>query len=374
MTETDINLNKELVALDLGNKQTKIKTRQEVIIYPSKLIDTMSIGSIGWVNGSLSNLSTGLNQNQSNLHKYQILNHPDSYVWGENLTQLHLTNELQESIMYEGRYNTALYENLVNFALARAIKPLIKNTNQKLIIDVATGMPTGEYALENGEKIKELTRKVKGDHSVLIDGINYSFKVDNLIILPQPAGTLYDLLLRADGSIKEPELLQEKIRVIDIGGGTLILNEFDNFELNNNVESTTFDGSQKLFNLVRSNSDEQLFINKIEDAFTNLEKNNGEILYYKSKNDIKNITDISKKAVNYWTNQIINKINTVFAGLEEFDRTIFTGGSINLIDQELVNKQIKNVHFMKNGTIANVNGFYKLLKIREEQKQKEQNS
>lgn len=355
---------KELIALDLGNKQTKIKSRKEVIVYPSKLIDTLSTGA---VNGNLSNLSLGLTKSKDKLHKYQILNHAESYLWGEDLTQLHLTNEVQESIMYEGRYTSQLYENLVNFALARAIKPLIKNENEKLIIDVATGMPTAEYAIDNKQNEQELAKVIKGDHSVLIDGINYSFKVDNLIILPQPAGTLYDMLLKADGTIKRPELLQEKVRIIDIGGGTLILNEFDNFELNSNVESTTFDGAQKLFNVVRSNSDEQLFVNKIEEAFKNSEKNNGSILYYRNNSNVKDITNISKRAVKYWTNQVINKINTVFAGVEEFDRTIFTGGSINLIDQQLILKQIKNAQFVSNGTIANVSGFYKLLTIRNQQ-------
>lgn len=361
---------KELIALDLGNKQTKIKTRKEVIVYPSKLIDTISTGSI---DNNLSNFSSDFKEqteNKDKLHRYQILNHADSYFWGENLTQLHLTNEVQESIMYEGRYTTDLYKNLVNFALARAIKPLVKNENEKLIIDVATGMPTAEYTIGNKENEKELIKVIKGDHSVQIDGVNYNFKVDNLIILPQPAGTLYDMLLNLDGTIKTPDLLNEKVRVIDIGGGTLILNEFDNFELNSNVESTTFDGAQKLFNVIKSNSDEQLFINKIEDAFRDAEKNNGEILYHRNNSNIKNITDISKRAIKYWTNQVINKINTVFAGVEEFDRTIFTGGSINLVDRQLILKQIKNAQFVKNGTTANVDGFYKLLSIRNEQNKK----
>lgn len=355
MTQINQGTN-EIVALDLGNLQTKIKTRKEVLVFPSKLVNTLDTGYMPEKLGDELKFKA---QTDNHLRTYQVLNQPDSFLWGTNLDQLHLSNEILDSMGDKNRNQNEIFKNLIQFSLARAVMPLITNKDHKLTIDVVTGMPTADFVIDSDDQVKTLAKLIKGDHSVLIDGQNYSFRVDQLVILPQPAGTMYDLLLDDKGELKDPELLDQKVRIIDIGGGTLILNEFDNFELNINVESTSPDGAQKLYNQIKAHSDEQLNQNLIEKAFRTSKENGGKLLYKRTSTITKDITDEAKPIIRHWTQLIINKINTVFTGSQDFDRTIFTGGSINLIDKDYIDQMIPNAQFVKNGELANVSGFYK---------------
>ncbi len=57
-------------------------------------------------------------------------------------------------------------------------------------------------------------------HSVEVDGKAYNINVDTVWVLPQPIGTLYNLLLADDGSVQDETLISPEDRFVDIGGGT----------------------------------------------------------------------------------------------------------------------------------------------------------
>lgn len=345
---------KIFVALDLGNKQTKIKTEKETLVLPSKLINSLDTGRTKFTGG----IRQAKRPNE--LHTYQILNHDDSYEWGADLNQLNLNDQVLETIMIDNRYDSEMFENLANFALARAVKPFVQDSNQKIVLDVVTGMPTADYILSDESETKAIKKVLSGDHSVLIDGETFNLKVENIYVIPQPAGTLYDIMLNANGEIVDANIFKQKVRIIDIGGGTLILNEFDSGELNANIESTSYDGAQSLYRMIKNHSSNKMILQSLEQAFKNRGENNGHIIYHYSDTNVKDITEEVKPEVHHWTQNIINKINTVFGESKSFDRTIFTGGSINLVDREYIKKYVKNAEFVPNGEIANVSGFYKL--------------
>ncbi|WP_264372062.1 hypothetical protein [Enterococcus faecium] len=48
-------------------------------------------------------------------------------------------------------------------------------------------------------------------HSVEVDGKAYNINVDTVWVLPQPIGTLYNLLLADDGSVQDESLISQKI-------------------------------------------------------------------------------------------------------------------------------------------------------------------
>ena len=49
--------------------------------------------------------------------------------------------------------------------------------------------------------------------------------------MPQPIGTLYNELLDDEGFIQNKNLLDEKVGIVDVGGGTILIDTILNFEL-----------------------------------------------------------------------------------------------------------------------------------------------
>ena len=56
-------------------------------------------------------------------------------------------------------------------------------------------------------------------------------RVRKVYILPQPIVTLYNELLDGEGFIKNKDLLDEKVGIVDVGGGTILIDTILNFEL-----------------------------------------------------------------------------------------------------------------------------------------------
>ena len=353
-------MDKLLIAVDLGNKQTKIKTEKETLVYPSKLA---LVSFLGQSNADFG--ATLRSQDPNALHKYQLTNDStDSYMWGEDLTTLHQDNAIQETIHEaDNRYTQTLFKALANFALARAIKPYVDDPDKKVVADVITGLPTNEYVTSDSPSYKALVKLLKGEHSVKIDDQTYNFRIDKITLLPQPCGTLYDKLLDENGRIQDQELMTDKVRIIDVGGGTILLNEFNNVELNADIINSPFTGAQSLYHMLEKHYG-SFKPERIERALRERQANNGRVLYHINKRDTRDITEEANKAIAAWDQQIIYTINSQFANENDYDRTIFTGGGMNLMDKDQISDKIHNADFVSNGEIANVEGYFKFLTLK----------
>lgn len=343
------------VAVDLGNKQTKIWTAQGPMVLPSKLINA----AIAGVDQAQSILSTG--KAADHIYKMQVVNEFGTYFWGQNLDQMHLDDTILESRGGGLRYGTPMYKRLVNFALALAVKQLGVNPETPVELNVMTGLPTSDFLRTDNRIASAVEQAFAGTHSVNVDGETYIFKVpkENLSVIPQPKGTMYNLALDDSANIKMPNILQEKVGVIDIGGGTLILNEFVNFVLNKTMDDTTDMGAQKLYSLVKRYSDDNLSIDRIERTLKNPQ--DGHYIYHFSSAYQENIDQAFKVAQQAWEEQIINEVLTQFGDYQSYDTLIVTGGGANLLDTRIFEDSIPNVQFVANSETANAHGFYKAL-------------
>lgn len=347
------------VSVDLGNKQTKIWTAQGPMVLPSKLINAAIAG--------VDQAQSGLTQHSERDHifKMQVANEVGTYWWGQNLNQMHSDDTILESRGGELRYGTPMYRRLVNFALALAVRQLGVDPEVPVELDVMTGVPTSDFLRTDGKMVNEVAKAFVGMHTVIVDGQTYIFKVpkDNLAVTPQPKGTLYNLALDNSANIKMPNLLSEKVGIIDIGGGTLILNQFLNFALNKTMDDTTDMGAQKLYSMIKRYSGANLNLDRIERTLRNPQ--DGHYIYKFSNAYSLNIDEAFQIAQQAWEEQIINEVLTQFGDYQSYDTLLVTGGGANLLDKRTFEDAIPNVQFVANSETANAHGFYKALVLAE---------
>lgn len=355
-------MNSYKVGIDLGNKQTKIWTAQGPLVLPSKLINA-TLAGIDQAQSALAQHS-----DKDHIFKMKRANEASAYWWGSNLNQLHSDDTILESRGGELRYGTPMYRRLVEFALALAVRQLGIDPEVPVELNVMTGLPTSDFLRSDNKMVDAVERAFVGMHTVLIDGQTYIFKVpeNGLSIIPQPKGTLYNLALDDSGDIKMPNLLSEKVGVIDIGGGTLILNEFLNFALNKNMDDTTDMGAQQLYSLVKSRMNDNASLDRIERTLRNPQ--DGHYIYNFSSAYSQNIDEAFTIAREAWEEQIINEILTQFGDYQSYDTLLTTGGGANLLDKRVMEDSIPNIQFVANSETANVHGFYKALVLTERAK------
>ena len=109
-------------------------------------------------------------------------------------------------------------------------------------IKLVTGLPVSEYALRRDAYEKALL----GDHeiySISLDGTvidTYNFEIEEVKILPQPVGSIFDAVLGEEGELVKRETAAGKIGVLDIGRNTVDMARTDALSFVDR-QSTSFD-------------------------------------------------------------------------------------------------------------------------------------
>lgn len=341
----------EILSLDLGNLQTKIKSSKAEKVLPSRFLDYDDLGDA----------STSIFENKYDVNQYEAkFDDLFTYAWGVDLYKLHSKGNYIETINFEDRYSTNEFKLLSTFAIGELAKDFPEAKKGILDAVVVTGVPTDDF---NKESVKSIMRVLKGDHNVTINGESLNVRVSEVKVLPQPIGTVYNEILDTKGYVKDEkeDLLEEQITTIDIGGGTILIDTLLNMNLSNEGRLQQETGAHKIYNSITqsaikdgihgiSNSTVEKILRSPED---------GKYYYKPSKNESFDITRIVEKAKVKYTRELINTINSTLKGTSKIDTLLFTGGGANLINHDDITKSFKHAIFVDNSEVANVNGYYK---------------
>ncbi|WP_339324380.1 hypothetical protein [Paenibacillus sp. FSL W8-0194] len=228
---------------------------------------------------------------------------------------------------------------------------------------VSTGVPTDDF---NDAAIKDITTALLGDHNIVVNGDSLNIRVKEVHVNPQPVGTAYNEVLDIEGFIKEEQasLLEEQVVVVDIGGGTLLIDTLKNMNLSNprtQKPTGVYDLYDRIVNLVTESGIKGITSYEVERILR--EANPKEGYFFKSnKNESFPITDQVNKAITKYSREVLNTINTTIKATLRNDTMLFTGGRSNVIRQEDARAQFKFARFVEDSEIANALGFYKFAK------------
>lgn len=338
----------ELFALDLGNKQTKLKSNKAEYVLPSQILNENDLPQ---QLGNLGNLGI-----KRDITMYKTPFDEQKWAWGTDLVNLKLDDYLQDTLMYRDRYSNHTFKLLANFALGLLATDFEKAKNEIMSVTVVAGVPTEDY--NSKEQLRVLAEVLKGQHQVEIDGTTVNVKVETVLIIPQPIGTFYNVLLDDEGKLEREELLDERVGIVDIGGGTILIDTLLNFEFDKKARKQYSTGANDLYEAIASRIEDNVSLYQIEKLVrTGIAEK--QFSYKFSKNNILDITEIVEQEIRSFSRRLVSQLRSTFKDIKSIDTLIITGGTSNIIDQAMVKEVFENVVFVDDAEMANVRGFYK---------------
>jgi len=129
-------------------------------------------------------------------------------------------------------------------------------------VNIITGLPVGYYR----EYHQRFAKMLKGYHEISFqknDGTSETIRlnINNLRIIPQPLGSIFNLLMDENGKITNRELAKQKIGVIDIGFRTTDFCIFHGLQYVERGSSTTDTGISKSFGVIAKKLREESNVN-----------------------------------------------------------------------------------------------------------------
>lgn len=160
--------------------------------------------------------------------------------------------EQQSSVLQFTLDQERLLTDYVKFLTLTAAGMLLPDeASSSVPLNVVSGLPIG-YFKENHKRFNDL---LVGDHTVTYhspDGrqVDQKIIIKDVRMIPQPMGTILNLLMDERGKISENDLAQKKIGVIDIGFRTTDLAIMDRLRFLNRGSKTIDTGISKAFSVI----------------------------------------------------------------------------------------------------------------------------
>lgn len=340
-----------LFSLDLGNKQTKLKSSKLEIVLPSRFVIADKYGD-----NDLLSYATKKDSNK----RYKSNKDETLYVWGKELKEESIDSGIIDTMGFGAeRYKSHNFGLLVDFALAELAKDYAGSKKGFLEVDVETGLPTEDYY--NDEANKAMIDAIKGDHMVYIDESPVHIRVKSVSVTPQPLGTIINEIADYKGNLQLDPLNRTNVGVVDIGGGTFLADALRNLKLDETRKVQLPKGAYMLYlNVKHALSKANLYPSEYE-----IEKillDGGETGKYNySPDGVQNydITKVVMEERKKFTREIIGEIMNAYRGFGRLQLIFVTGGGANLLIHDMLNKELQIVYFVEYSQSANARGFYK---------------
>ncbi len=143
------------------------------------------------------------------------------FVYQKKIYEVGLTSATGSGGRVVSRYGSDEYTTEALIAVASCLKELGEKGKDQ-VIRIVTGVPS---SLAKNSKITELIKeKLLGKHEIKAvtfeDVLPIEFEIAEVLVVPQPLGTMYDYVYDDDADELNEKLLDQRAIVIDIGWGT----------------------------------------------------------------------------------------------------------------------------------------------------------
>src|SRR5690625_4369580 len=291
------------------------------------------------------------------------------YVWGSDVFKL--PKIVHTATFSDQRYQTENYRLFVKIVLARVARDIDLTASEQVLI--STGVPA-DQTRENAVKlIKDSFLEGNGDreglHRVTVEKEEYAINVADVLITSQPLATVLSYYLDEQGLVKDKSIVEKKIAVIDVGGGTTDLDTLLHFNRQQNHVSkpTGFrDVYHDIRNYIKRESEggnveinDYHLLHTIEKAERQAKEDDRDPVYMYRISDKTSPVDFTQ-AYYASLNKIGMAINQFIADqwsdIKQFDRVFLVGGSAKRLAPYI--KILDNPDFPKDPGMSNVEGYY----------------
>ncbi|UCD33952.1 MAG: ParM/StbA family protein [Desulfobacterales bacterium] len=219
----------EVLGIDVGFGFTKATNGKDFIIFKSLFGDAtdiqfrLNIGSVSFTD---------------NLH---VTIGDQSFFIGDFAEQ---QSSVRQFTLYQERL-------LTEFAKILALTAAGSINEKYVPINVVSGLPIG-YLKQYHQQFSKI---LIGHHEVIYhqaDGskVTRKININNVRMMPQPLGSIFNLLMDDEGKIVNKELAKQKVGVVDIGFRTTDFSIFDRLRYIERGSTTTDTGIAKSFGVI----------------------------------------------------------------------------------------------------------------------------
>jgi plasmid segregation protein ParM len=241
------------------------------------------------------------------------------------------------------------------FALASAAQ-MVKGF---VPVNLVTGLPIGYYQ----QYKDELAKLLLGEHQVSLVDANgkkteKSISINKVRVIPQPFGSLFNLMLNDLGEMGDKRLVKDKIGIIDVGFRTSDYTISDKMRYSERGSRTTDSGIARAFNVIasklRENSGVNIELYRLYEAI-----DNGSIKIRGKVYDLKTLTD---QVFSQLATSIANEVDRLWVDDWDIDAMVITGGGGAVLAKylkPLLNGEIMAIDPEQDMRLYNVHGYRK---------------
>ncbi len=221
---------------------------------------------------------------------------------------------------------------------------------------VVTGLPTN-YILSYQEQLMNI---LQGEHyiSLQVNGRaeEKHLNVSDISIVPQPFGTLYNLVLDNNGRVEDRDMTNKIVGIADIGFKTADFVVADSLEFVDRLSSSSNSGMVSAYEIIAAMIRHKYKIDKKDFELDQIVRNKT----IKIAGVDHDISDIISEAYYNLAAKIKTELDSLW-DYRELDAIILTGGGGEALSEYLIPK-FNNMMLVHDAQFANVKGFWKLAK------------
>ncbi len=328
----------EIFAIDIGFGFTKATNGQKSIIFKSILGEATDIQFKG---GILSEGSPDDN--------IQIDVDGRSYFVGEMAER---QSNVRSFTLDQSQFFSVYAKPLALAAAARLAGSFVP-------LGLVTGLPIGYYR----EYRELLVKSLLGEHKIALTSLNgkreeKTIKINEVKVVPQPFGSLFNLMMNDVGELGDKRYVHEKIGIIDIGFKTADFTVADKMRYSERGSRTTDAGISKAFSMIAGKLREKSNVNvEIYRLYDAIEK--GSIKIKGKEYDLRSSTEL---IFGQLAASIANEVDRLWSDDWDIDTIVLTGGggaALAKYLQPLISGQIVAVDTTKDARLCNVRGYWK---------------
>jgi plasmid segregation protein ParM len=248
---------------------------------------------------------------------------------------------------------------IAQFAKNLALTAAARLVGGYIPINLVTGLPIGYYRQHKDE----LARILQGEHKVaLVDAAGKRqekvVNINKVRVIPQPFGSMFNLMLNDLGDLGDKRLVKEKIGIIDVGFRTSDYTISDKMRYSERGSRTTDSGIARAFNVIvtklREKSGVSVELYRLYDAV-----DRGSIKIRGKEYDLKVLTE---QVFSQLAGAVANEVERLWADDWDMDAMVITGGGGAVLARyltPLLNGHVLPVDASKDARLCNVQGYWK---------------
>lgn len=220
--------------------------------------------------------------------------------------------------------------------------------------NVVTGLPPSYY-LSNKDLLAQV---IKGTHTIMlnIDGVDRKkvITINNVKIIPQPLGTLFQKIFDQRGVIADKELSRSKVGIIDVGFRTTDFVVVDKLEYIDKLSYSTNTGMSNAYAIVADYLRNQHRIFKENFELDGIVQK----AQIKVAGKVHSLEEIKDEAYEQVTAKIITEMNSIW-DRRELDLILLSGGGGKEL-ADYIAMELETATLVEESQTANVHGYLKL--------------